>query len=122
MCESYIRKLTDELLALGAKSVVLTGVSFDEDLLGAAVCKSGADGIAYVFEQRQEGMWHGTGDLFASAFTGAYLKGKSMEDAAATACRFVVECIKNTAPCREEHWYGVRFEKALAGLIEKNDG
>ena len=122
LSESYIRKLTDELLALGAKSVVLTGVSFDEDLLGAAVCKSGADGIAYVFEQRQEGMWHGTGDLFASAFTGAYLKGKSMEDAAATACRFVVECIKNTAPCREEHWYGVRFEKALAGLIEKNDG
>lgn len=77
LSESYIRKLTDELFALGAKSVVLTGVSFDEDLLGAAVCKSGADGIAYVFEQRQEGMWHGTGDLFASAFTGAYLKGKA---------------------------------------------
>ena len=63
MSESYIRKLTDELLALGAKSVVLTGVSFDEDLLGAAVCNRARTGIA-ASSSRGRRMWHGTGRPF----------------------------------------------------------
>lgn len=118
--EAYVEKLVDGLLNSGAQNVVLTGVSFDKALLGAAVYEKREGKIQYVFKQRQEGLWHGTGDLFASAFCGAYLKGKSMLDAAETACRFVVECIKNTVSCRQEHWYGVKFEKALAQLIEKN--
>ncbi|MBS1415957.1 MAG: pyridoxamine kinase [Clostridia bacterium] len=118
--EAYVEKLVDGLLNSGAQNVVLTGVSFDKALLGAAVYEKREGKIQYVFKQKQEGLWHGTGDLFASAFCGAYLKGKSMLDAAETACRFVVECIKNTVSCRQEHWYGVKFEKALAQLIEKN--
>lgn len=119
--EKYIQGLVDGLLKLGAKNVVLTGVSFEPSLLGAAVYDAKSGKTQYVFKQRQEGMWHGTGDLFASAFCGAYLQGKRMLQAADTACGFVVQCIKNTVSSKKEHWYGVKFEKALAQLIEEND-
>ena len=60
---------------------------------------------------------HGTGDVYSSAFAGALLRGKTAIQAAKIAADFTVESIKQTIPDKD-HWYGVKFEKALPELIK----
>ena len=108
---SEIEALVGQLHRLGAKNVVLTGVSFREDELGTAV----SDGrtIRYDFNQKLPCMFHGTGDVFASVFAGAVLRGKTAVEAAALAADIVCSAILATEP---DHWYGVSFEKVIPDL------
>lgn len=114
--KEYVEDMLKGLYALGAKNVVLTGVSFEEDKLGVA-CYDGAE-IQYYFTERMKVSMHGTGDCYASAFAGALLRGKSILEAASIAADFVVETIRQTIP-DPSHWYGVKFEKALPYLFNK---
>ena len=114
--KAYIESLLKDLHGLGAKNIVLTGVSLEKGRLGAAVY----DGkrADYYFTERLPASCHGTGDAFASAFAGAVLNGKNLLEAAAVAADFVVESMKATLGDKE-HWYGVKFEKALPYLIKR---
>ena len=105
--------LITKLHGLGARNVVLTGVSFNPGELGSAV--SDGNSIAYDFNPRIDRACHGTGDVFASVFAGAVLRGKTPAAAAALAADVVCEAMRNTAP---EHWYGVSFEPAIKMLAE----
>ncbi len=117
--EAYISSVLKRLRALGAKHVVLTGVSFAPDKLGCA-CFDGHE-ITYYFNDRIDAAVHGTGDVYASSFTGALCRGWSVPAAAALAADFVVECMKATIG-DESHRYGVKFEKALPYLISRLNG
>ena len=110
----YVKQLTNALLARGVGTVVLTGVSYAPDTTGVAVCTR--EESRYCRHERLARSCHGTGDAFASAFTGLLCRGFSAVDAAATAAEFVLACIKRTEP---EHWYGVRFEPLLGSLAAK---
>ena len=66
---------------------------------------------------RWDGNAVGTGDIYASAFVGAFVRGKSAYDAAAIAANYTVECIKTTAKL-PNHWYGAAFEPDLIKLIQ----
>ena len=111
--KAYIESTIAKLHALGAKNVILTGISFDKDLLGCAV-SDGAK-IEYDFNPRQTRSSHGTGDLFASVFAGALLRGKTAYQAAAIAADVVCLAIPATP---DKHWYGVCFEKVIPDLVE----
>jgi len=114
--ESCGEKEIGELLtALDGKNVVLTGVSFEPGKTGAAVRQNGK--ISYHFHERFDRSFHGTGDIFASAFVGSWLQGKSLEEAAKIAADFTCACIYNTIQ-NPAHWYGVKFETALPFLID----
>lgn len=112
--EAFILELAQALHAEGAKNVILTGVSFDPAKLGIATY----DGkkIKYYFNDKLEQSSHGTGDVYASVFAGAIMRGFSMYDAAALAADIVCKAILCTTP---DHWYGVCFEQALPMLIER---
>ena len=60
---------------------------------------------------------HGTGDIYASAFVGSMMRGKSAYESAKIAADFTVDCIINTQN-DPDHWYGARFEPSLGKLIE----
>ncbi|HCG20667.1 MAG TPA: phosphomethylpyrimidine kinase [Verrucomicrobia bacterium] len=107
-----IESLVAKLHALGAKGVVLTGVSFDPGELGSAI--SDGKTVVYDFNPRIDRMSHGTGDVYASVFAGALLRGKTPVEAAALAADIVCESIKATDPA---HWYGVSFELAIPRLV-----
>ena len=109
-----IERLISKLHALGVKNVILTGVSFNETELGIAV--SDGKTIEYDFNPRNPRNSHGTGDVFASVFAGAVLRGKSALEAAALAADMVCAAIKATDP---DHWYGVSFEKVIPDLVER---
>ena len=115
--ESYIDRLTDKVLALGAKSIVLTGVSYDENSTGVYV-KTEAGEKYYYKHEKISGGFHGTGDVYASAFSGMLLHGKTIEEAARVAADFTLLAIKNTVG-DENHRYGVKFEKGLGYLIKQ---
>ncbi|MCI5838835.1 MAG: pyridoxamine kinase [Christensenellaceae bacterium] len=114
--KDYYEDLIAKLSKAGAKKIVLTGVSFSPDKLGVAVWDG--EKIEYHFEDFINRRSHGTGDIYASAFTGAYEKGESLLSAAAFAAKFVVKCITETKDF-SEHFYGVRFEKALGLITDK---
>ncbi len=109
--QAEIETLIGKLHALGAKGVVLTGVSFEADKLGSAV--SDGQSIQYDFNPRIDRMSHGTGDVYASVFAGALLRGRSPLESAALAADIVCEAIMATEP---DHWYGVSFERAIPHL------
>lgn len=114
--EAYISDLLIGLSRISNAAVVLTGVSYEPNTIGALSVKGGE--AHYYGRARIPRMFHGTGDVFASAFTGAYLRGHSLCQAAAVAVDFTGAAIENTVDF-PEHWYGVRFEPVLPLLIER---
>lgn len=114
--KAYVEEMLHRLYDMGAKNVVLTGVSFEPGKLGVA-CFDGGN-IEYYFNEHLNASKHGTGDCYASAFAGALMRGKSLIEAASIAADFVVEAIRLTLD-DEDHWYGVKFEKALPYLISR---
>ncbi|MBQ9827349.1 MAG: pyridoxamine kinase [Lachnospiraceae bacterium] len=114
--EAYIKELTDALLAAGAGTVVLTGVGFEEGQTGVIIAD--AEGIRHYSHERISQGCHGTGDVYASAFTGALMSGKDAFESAKIAADYVVSCIKNTQG-DPDHFYGVKFEPVLPELIAK---
>lgn len=114
--QAYIEQTIKRLHALGAKNVVLTGVSLEPNKLGVA-CYDGNE-ILYYFTDRLDVSMHGTGDCYASSFAGALLRGHSILESASIAADFVVETIRQSMG-HPSHWYGVKFEKALPYLISR---
>lgn len=114
--EAYIESVIEALHALGAKKVVLTGVSFEENKLGAAASENGK--ITYVMSDRIEGYYHGTGDVFGSALVGALTNDKPLEKAMEIAVKYTVACIKRTKEAATEARYGVCFEKEIPAYLE----
>lgn len=108
---SYVRELLE---GMNHNCVALTGAVCQEGMTGVAV-KAGERAFQYI-HKRLEKNYHGTGDIFAAAFTGALMQGKAMEDAVKIAADFTCKCIENTAKA-PAHWYGVKFETALPELI-----
>ena len=113
--ESYIDELLDKLSKLGSKTIVLTGVGYTAGKTGVIVYENGA--IRYYEHDKISKGCHGTGDIYASAFTGALMNGKDIFEAAKIAADYTVKCIINTQG-DADHWYGAKFETALRDLMD----
>jgi pyridoxine kinase len=120
--EKYIEGIIRKLLLLGPSMVVLTGVCFKEDEMGCAVGCKGNDEIYFRFSEKYPGIYYGTGDLFASALTGAYLRGKSIFESASIALEFTCSAIKRTYEAGTDTRLGVNFEQGLGDYIKKLGG
>ena len=114
--QQYTYSIVDKLSQAGAKTIVLTGVSYDEDTTGVLILENGIK--SYYRHKKIDKKYHGTGDIYSSAFTGALNRGKSVYESAKIAADFVVKCIENTID-DESHWYGVKFEPVLYQLSKE---
>jgi pyridoxine kinase len=113
--EAYIAELLEKTAALGASTVVLTGVGYEEGKTGVVVYENGK--TSYYEHKRIAKGSHGTGDIYASAFVGALMSGKKTLASAKIACDYTLDCIKNTQGDKK-HWYGAKFEPSLPYLME----
>ena len=113
--EGYICNLVEKLKALGAKTVVLTGVSYESGKTGVVVYENGK--MEYYKHDKIAKGSHGTGDIYASAFVGALMNDKSVYESAKIAADYTVKCIINTQG-DADHWYGAKFETALGDLMK----
>ena len=113
--EEYINLLFNKLANLGAKTIVLTGVSYTPETTGVAVYENGK--VEYYQHEKISKGCHGTGDVYASAFTGALMNDFSVFDSAKIGADYTLQCIKNTLG-DSAHWYGVKFETAIPYLLK----
>jgi pyridoxine kinase len=114
--EAYVKELLNKLSDICKGTIILTGVSYDEDTTGVVVF----DGkeIKYYKHKKISKGCHGTGDIYSSAFVGALMHGHSAYDAAKIAADYTVKCIEITQQ-DPDHWYGARFEPVLGELIKE---
>lgn len=117
--QEYIETTLRKLAALGPKKVVLTGVSFVNDKLGAAAYDSDTDKVSYAFNEKVDGYFHGTGDVFGSTLLSALLNDFPLEEATQIAVDYTHQSIKLTVEAKQERRYGVCFERALPYLIKR---
>ena len=112
----YVDKVMDRLIEMGCKNIILKGLpSKNGNYIGILMYVDGKMG--YYEHEKLPNSCHGTGDVYASAFVGALMRGKSANEAARIAAEYAMECIKETAKL-DNHWYGAAFELALPKLIE----
>ncbi|MBR2613777.1 MAG: pyridoxamine kinase [Clostridia bacterium] len=112
----YVDKVMDRLIEMGCKNIILKGLpSKNGNYIGILMYVDGK--MDYYEHEKLPNSCHGTGDVYASAFVGALMRGKSANEAARIAAEYAMECIKETAKL-DNHWYGAAFELALPKLIE----
>lgn len=109
--EGYVSALLERL---EHNCVILTGVGYEEGQTGV-VLRNGSQQWHYQ-HRKIGGGYSGTGDIFAATFTGAWMQGKTLEQAVKIAADFTCLCIENTQK-EPAHWYGVKFETALPELM-----
>jgi len=114
--EEFINTLLTGLYALTGADIVLTGVWFDHRRIGAACFKDGR--TEYIFSDRIDVSYHGTGDVFASCLVAALMNDRSLKAATQIAVNFTCECIKRSEELKPERRYGVCFEKEIPNLIK----
>lgn len=117
--EAYIKDVLMRLTDLGAKTAVLTGISFEPDKIGVYSYNSKSGEYFSYFNEKLPVSYHGTGDIFASATLGALMRGFSENDALALAVDFTLEAMRCTAKDPESRTYGVNFEEALPFYISR---
>lgn len=116
-----LRLLCRELMALGVKAVLLTGIPWDDDTVGFFGMDAAGE-FSYRHPRHPQSL-HGTGDLFTAALAGGVTRGLSLPDAGELAADFVQRCLEATPAAT---LYGVEFEKVLpfltqnAGIAENN--
>ncbi len=95
--------------------IVLTGVGGKAGQTGVTVYRNGK--LWQYSHPKIARSYHGTGDIFASAFVGAWMQEKTVEEAVKIAADFTALAIQNTYE-NPAHWYGVKFETALPTLVK----
>lgn len=114
--EQYVSDVLDSLMTLGCKNAVLTGVAFDSNTLGASVrCNSNTE---HFIEEKINGMYHGTGDVFGSALVGAYISGKTLFDATQIAVKYTQQTIRQKFNDKSDFRNGVPFESCTEYLLK----
>ena len=111
----YINGLLSALSRICGKTIILTGVSYSSDTTGVVCADNGK--TTYYEHRKVKKSFHGTGDIYSSAFTGALMTGKPVFDSARIAADYTLACIEQTVN-DPSHWYGVKFELAIPNLIE----
>ena len=110
-------EMANELAAFTKRYVILKGDTNEEGKLGMIVLDKQESTCEIVYNDKIDYVSHGTGDVFASAFVGSTMIGKSAAEAAKVSGEFTKRAIEKTVG-DENHKYGVKFEKVIPHLCE----
>lgn len=116
---AYIEDLLLKLSKLGPKQIVLTGVYFNDNELGAATYDRTTGVTDYTFVDKVPGYYHGTGDVFASAVLSGLLNGFSLSESAGIAVRYTANSIRRTHRAGTDVRFGVDFEHGFPELLKE---
>ena len=115
--EAYVLELARALAKLGPTGIVITDVALQPDQTGIAVYDAPSDTFTLRFRPRFPGVFHGTGDVFASFVLSGLLSGFDLMKAANMALELTHRCIRLTLEAGEPLRYGVQFERVLPELM-----
>ncbi len=115
----FIENLLHKLSEIGPEKIVLTGVFFEEEKLGAAVYDKTNESISYVFSDKIPGYYHGTGDVFGSALLSGLMNGFDLNKSTEIAVHFTISSIQKTAKAKTDIRFGVNFEQTIPELLKE---
>ena len=73
--------------------------------------------VNFIDTKEVKGDFHGSGDVFASAFTGALANNLDTPQSLDLAVKYTQRTVEVTAQDKS-HWYGLKFEKTIPYLIQ----
>ena len=111
--EELLRSLT----CAGPRIALLTGVSFSAEQTGVMGYDRLTDEYFLYQNGRIPAAYHGTGDLFASVFAGALMRGRTWQDAARLAADHTAHTIDITKKDGAPPAFGIRFEETMPDLV-----
>ena len=114
-----VREMLTELCGLGVKFAVITGFS-EKGQLGAVGCCNGV--FTEYLTPKKDVSCSGTGDVFASALLGAYLRGADFAQSLEIATKFTYAAVECTASAPDRRFYGIHFQSVLGEYIRLLDG
>lgn len=115
----YVEKILERLCRLGPRRVVITGVRPPEGGVGNLAFDRESGGTFLAMRPASEGVFYGTGDLFASALAALLVRGAGLKDALETANALVDESIRRTEMRGTPRRFGVDFEGALPAYVRR---
>ncbi len=116
--QAYIDKLMQGLTDRFTGDIVLTGVSLSAGEIGC-ICRNRRDKSAvYLKAGREEGAYHGTGDLFSSALLAGLLHDQPLQAAVTSAMCLVSRTIRQTARQGAAERDGLLFESCMEDFIK----
>ena len=115
-CSEMLMERTQQLLTGRLKNVLITSCRFNDHEISLACV--GEKPFIYSHERLSLSL-HGTGDLFASVFSGLVTRGWEIERAARLAADFTSDCIAYSMSLPDHRWYGVDYEGMLPELIRR---
>lgn len=116
--EETIKELLIKLSDLGAALSVITGTSFSDGSFGFTGYDRRTGDFFRYGTTKVNYKSHGTGDIFASTFTGALTLGFSEFEALKIASEYTASCIDATVKDPGHRFYGVNFEEKIPYLIK----
>lgn len=111
--EGWLTRLSQN----GSRSVVVTGISFTPQTIGAGCFDHHSGKIRFAMAKQESTTFSGTGDLFAAVLLGGLLRGDPLSEATARAVEFIQKCVARTQSAATPVLDGVQFEPLLGELL-----
>ncbi len=115
--EEYINSLLKALSEICGGTIVLTGVKPTPDSIGAAAIDNKTGEKIFSYSHLRQGVFHGTGDLFSSAFAALFVRGAGLKNSIDLAIMLVTDSIDRSLIRKTSGRDGVDFEGALPRYI-----
>lgn len=116
--EETVKGLLLKLSELGARYSVITGTEFADGTFGFTGYDKETKEFFKYGTKKVPWKSHGTGDVFASAATGALMNGFSVFDSLKVAADYTCACINNTYEDPDKVDYAVNFEAEIPYLLK----
>ena len=117
----YISQVLEDARCFGTKRIVITGVSYEAGTIGAVYMDYETGETGEYMTSEIPGYFHGTGDVFGSAFVGAAESGVPLGEAVRIAVRYTYGSIERTVRDGTDIRYGVNFEEGIRDYIADID-
>ncbi|MCR5634078.1 MAG: pyridoxamine kinase [Lachnospiraceae bacterium] len=116
--EETVKGLLLKLSELGARYSVITGTEFADGTFGFTGYDKETKEFFKYGTKKVPWKSHGTGDVFASAATGALMNGLGVFDSLKVAADYTCACINNTYEDPDKVDYAVNFEAEIPYLLK----
>lgn len=116
--KAFLSRMFELLAALGPRMIVITGVRVGE-MIGNVSFQTETGATFQALRPMHEGLFYGTGDIFASSLAALLVRGAPLRTALETATLLTDDSIARSLRHDTPRRFGVDFEGALPAYIRR---
>ncbi|MBQ6404151.1 MAG: pyridoxamine kinase [Oscillospiraceae bacterium] len=116
--EHYLRCMFDTLASLGPRMITITGIRAD-GMIGNAAFDAETGETFRALRPMHDGLFYGTGDIFASSLAALLVRGASLCDSLEIATALTDDSIARSLRHDTPRRFGVDFEGALPVYVDR---